>query len=110
LLSEKQLSNQVLQTLKALGFFVWENKTMGTYDPSIGTYRKGNAMTGVPDILGILPDGKFLGIELKTQQRKGVVSDSQKAFLKRAEELNALTFVSNDLNHVLKTLEEKKYL
>ncbi len=53
-------------------FFVWKQ------------WQGPMSYPGVADILGILPGGRFLAIEVKT--RRGRVSSRQKAFLKKVND------------------------
>ena len=55
--------------------------------------------TGSPDILGILPGGKLLGVELKTAS--GKLSAEQSEWIARARAIGALIIVSCDLGDVL---------
>ena len=70
---ENTIQNQVLQYLKNKGFFVWRNNNHAT---------KGRAFIGnkgIGDIIGVLPCGTFLSIEVKT--KSGVVSEHQHKFI-----------------------------
>ena len=49
-------------------------------------------LPGAPDIIGILPDGRFLGIEVKIP--KGRVSEDQEAFRAAAIRSGALVFTA----------------
>lgn len=55
---------------------VWRNNSGGTKTASGGFIKFG--LTGSPDIMGILPDGKFLGVECKIG--KNVQSPGQLKF------------------------------
>jgi hypothetical protein len=51
-----------------LGCFLWRNNTMGV-NRGNGWQAAGGIQGGVgsPDVLGILPDGTFIGIEIKNK-------------------------------------------
>lgn len=59
----------------------------------------GHARKGVSDIIGVLPDGRALFIEVKSA--KGKASEHQLAFIKEANDAGALAFVTSDLRDVL---------
>ena len=98
---EKEIETQILQFLHYNHIYCWKNQSVGIFDPVKKIYRKSNNkyhINGVPDILGILPDGKFLGIEVKT--KTGKLSDNQKAFLEKASHLNSICFVARSIEEV----------
>jgi len=57
---------------------------------------------GISDILGILPDGRFLAVEVKT--KKGRVSPEQQVFLDRINALHGVGFVARSIEDVEKGL------
>ena len=74
---ENVVLKQCLEFLKLSGFFVWRN--------NVGSAKIGNrfmhfGLKGSSDILGILPDGRFLAVECK-REKGGKLSDEQKKFL-----------------------------
>jgi hypothetical protein len=73
----------------------WRNNSISAFDRSSQKYRRKGKWdrNGVPDILGILPDGKFLGIEVKKNEASKPNPD-QKKFLAEAGELPAVVFVA----------------
>ena len=70
------------------------------------SYRKGHAMAkesvGVPDIVGVAPDGKFIGIEVK--KPGGVVSDEQRKWLADIERSKGIAIIAFSVDDVLKRL------
>ena len=66
---EKDIQRAVIQYLAFRGFHVWRNQTQGTWDAKKGIYRNNQTLKGVPDLLGILPKGRFFGIEIKRPGR-----------------------------------------
>jgi Holliday junction resolvase len=53
----------------------------------------------VPDILGVLPDGKALMIEVKTET--GKVSPEQESFIENASRVGAVAFIARSINDVM---------
>lgn len=99
---ETDIKNAILEYLSLSGIEAWPNDSVGIWDPRKRVYRKKSSrfhMNGVADILGIMPNGKLLAIEVKT--RKGVVSPNQKAFLKMIEKNCGLAFVARSLKDAM---------
>jgi len=68
---EKPIENAILAYLNFSGILAWKNQTVGIYDPVKKIYRKSRNIyhiSGVSDILGVLPDGIFLAIEVKVEK------------------------------------------
>ena len=77
---ETALVRECIKWCRANGLFVWRNNT--------GTFQMGAAwlkfsMAGAPDIIGLLSDGKFLGIECKVKPNRQ--SELQKQFQEKIE-------------------------
>lgn len=71
------------------------------YDSSKGYYRALTGLAnarGMPDLIGILPDGRFLAIEVKTA--KGKVSDEQFKVIDEINQAGGLAFVARSLDDV----------
>ena len=66
------------------------------------------AINGVCDILGILPDGRFLGIEVKTQ--KGVPSENQLNFIKQIIANNGVAFIARSIDETQEILRKYKVM
>ena len=116
-MTEKQLENDILDYLNACGVFCWKNQSVGVYDPSKRVYRKAKGkhhINGVSDIIGVLPDGKALFIEVKkpvknprTNERLfNLASDSQQTFIFNAKMNNAIAFVADRIQVVQSHLKE----
>jgi len=80
----------------------WRNNSQGTYDPSAGQFRQmtGHARKGVADIIGVLPGGRALFIEVKS--KGGRLSSEQSEFIKEVSNTGALAFMADDLKSCLK--------
>jgi len=90
-LSEKVITRQIMGWLKWNGFFVWKQ------------WQGPMSTPGVSDILGVLPDGRFLAIEVKT--RRGRLTQRQKFFLAAVNQKGGLGFVARSLDDVVELLE-----
>ena len=90
-LSEKVITRQIMAWLKWNGFFVWKQ------------WQGPMSRPGVSDILGVLPDGRFLAIEVKT--RRGRLTQRQKGFLAAVNQKGGLGFVARSLDDVVELLE-----
>ena len=102
---ESIIQDQIINYLKIRNIFVWQNKTQGTFDPVKKIFRKPGKwhLNGVADILGVLPDGIFLAIEVKT--KTGRLSPHQKQFIEKVRKENGIAFVARCVDDVSKNLE-----
>ena len=101
IIPEKAIEKHILAFLRAKGIFAWKNQSQGTYDAKKGVYRRPMnpfMIKGVSDILGILPDGKFLAIEVKSA--RGKPSDDQRDFIERILRDNGVAFVARSVEEV----------
>lgn len=107
---EKVIQHQILVFLSLTGFFVWRNQSGGIYDKRTQRFRKNigvGRLNGVPDILGILPDGRFLGIEVKS--KKGVVRPEQHDFIANIIKRGGVAFVARSVEDVQRELKNLGY-
>lgn len=95
---ESDIQTEILEWLLWRGFFVWRNNNLAA--PG----RKFRGLYGTPDIIGILPDGRFLGIEVKS--KKGKQSVYQATFQERCEDLGGLYILAYNLKDVIEVLGE----
>jgi hypothetical protein len=103
--AENKIQLEIIKWLKAHDVFCWRNNGMGVFDPKIGTYRSNPySMRGVGDIIGVLPDGRFLSCEVKTP--KGKPSADQVLFIKRCSRLNGVCFVARSIKDTEKALRD----
>jgi hypothetical protein len=111
--SEKPIENSILDFLSSVGIFAWKNQSVGVYDKSRKVYRKSNNVhhiNGVSDILGILPDGRFLAIEVKHPSRKNTATDNQRLFIDLIEKNKGVAFIAWDLDMVIERLKMEQIL
>lgn len=99
---ESDILRAILKWLEYKRIMAWRNNTTGIYDPSKGVFRNNSSRRGVPDIIGVLPNGQFLGIEVKS--KSGTVSSHQELFIREALDNNALVFVARCLDDVIERL------
>jgi hypothetical protein len=72
------LTNACIEHLNWMGCFLWRTNSTGIYDQTAGRFRKSHSIKGVPDILGLGPNGQFIGIEIKSGTDR--LSEDQKKF------------------------------
>lgn len=102
---EKQIENNILSFLEEIGLFCWKNQTTGIFDAKKGIYRRSNNkfhLTGVSDILGLMPDGRFLAIEVKS--KNGRISINQMAFITLINSHGGVAFVSRGVGQTFDQL------
>lgn len=105
--SEKEIENQILDWLKTQGIFAWKNQSVGIYDPVKKTFRNlsRHQLRGVPDILGLLPSGRMLAIEVKS--KTGRVSEAQKEFQRNFEITQGFYILARSLQDVIDKMHAK---
>ena len=107
---EKDIKKVILQYLELKGYFVWDQPTYGLFDERRGSRIMPNGryrIRGVSDILGCIPlNGKMLAIEVKTPQRKNLVSEYQKQFINNINRHGGVAFVATSLEDVKAKLDE----
>jgi hypothetical protein len=113
---EKQLQNLVLDWLASVGVMAWPNAAVSVFDPRRGKFRKSNNKhhrNGIPDILGVMPCGRMLGIELKRpppgkraeKTLWNMCSEDQQDFIEEASRRGALCFVADSLETVQQRIQ-----
>ena len=107
--TEGEIQNQILDWLNLKQIFNWRQNTMGVY---CGKDNQGNARfrkaptTGVSDILGVLPNGRFLAIECK--RPGGKTTPEQLEFIDSVNSNGGLAFVADSLDVVMERLDDLK--
>src|SRR6267154_5037238 len=96
---ESVYQKAILEYLQAKGILVWRNHSTGIYNPKGGGFIP-LGKPGVSDILGILPNGRFLAIEVKTP--KGKLSENQIFFLDDINIRGGLAFMAITIDDVEK--------
>ena len=103
---ERDTQRACLQYLAARGIFAWRQNTAGVYDPKKDSYRF-PGLRGVADILGCLPDGRLLAVEVKTPT--GKVSPHQQRFLERITESGGLGTCVRSVDELVADLKSAGY-
>lgn len=103
-MKEKDLKRQILEFLKLNGIFAWNNRNVGVYNPKYKTYIP-SQIKGISDIIGILPSGKFLAIEVKVNYNKP--TEHQKWFLETIKKYNGVAILAYSLDDVINALKEE---
>ena len=97
--AENKTTRAILEYLAYRGVFAWRNNNAPTYDSRKGVFRRAISPPGAPDIIGVMPpDGRLLGIEVKT--RTGRVSPAQDAFLTEIQRMGGVGFVARGVKDV----------
>ena len=107
-ISENQVQNAILEYLEWLGIFAWRNNSTGVFDPKKKIFRKAqgkHVINGVSDILGILPNGKFLAIEVKSPQNKKRPKH-QVDFIKKIHDSGGLAFFADNLDYAANRIKD----
>jgi hypothetical protein len=102
---EGQIKLACLRYLIRRGFFVWNNPSGAV---RIGADRWVHfGLKGSADIIGMLPDGKFLAVEVKT--RHGRVSPEQAAFMEKVRGMNGIAVVARSFRELDAALRREGY-
>ncbi len=91
--TEKQIENEILQYLNLMGIFAFKFENNGVYDPVKKTFRMSFSkwkFKGVSDILGIMPNGRFLAIEVKRPGKLSTLTKEQKLFGEKILKMNGI--------------------
>lgn len=117
-ITEKVIENQILTYLANKKIFAFKNQSTGIFDPTKGTFRKNrniHHISGVSDILGCLPDGRMIAIEVKkpyvskktmqfkyrTQEElEKLASDDQVKFINKIKSLGGIAFYADSIDVV----------
>ena len=99
---ENKVQKEILAYLQSNGVFCWRNNNTAVYDAKLGMYRRFQGLKGVGDIIGILPDGRFLSVECKS--KTGKASPDQLLFIKRCSHLGGVCIVANCVEDVAQIL------
>jgi hypothetical protein len=100
---ESDIQKAILDYLSLKRIVAWRNNS-GTAEVQAGKklYWMKLAPKGSPDIIGYLPDGRFLGIEVK--RKGGVASQEQIDFLDKLNNSGGLGMIAYSLDDVTKVM------
>lgn len=101
--SEREIQKTILEWLAYYKILAWRNQSgiIIIGDKKKRAIKMG--MKGVSDIVGCLPDGKILCIEVKT--RKAKVSEVQQEFIDKINKLKGIAFVARNINDIERQLK-----
>jgi hypothetical protein len=102
--SEAEILKTALAILRANGVFAWRNNTAAWFPEGKDGRRRciRCGLRGSCDILGVLPDGRFLGLEIK---RKGErPRPDQVEFMRNINMSNGIAFWVDEIRHLEKVL------
>ncbi len=106
--SETDIQDAILHYLSHQPGFYWRQKTVGTYSPKCEKFLLNPAnMTGVSDIIGIYPNGRFIAIEVKRPENK-IRPDHQIAFLDKINKNGGVGIFATSVDDVIELFEELK--
>lgn len=94
-MTETDVQREILEAVQAAGVFAWRNNTGRRGGVSYG-------LKGSADIIGVLPDGRFLAIEVKGP--KTPVRQEQWDFLDKVADNGGLAMVARSVDDVVETL------
>lgn len=101
---ETAIVGSCLSLLAIMGIYAWRNNTGALFNKAGRMIRYG--LKGSSDIIGILPDGRFLAVECKTS--KGKASPAQVEFIKNIKANNGVGMIVRSPDELLAKLKEEK--
>ncbi len=101
-IKESDIQKAILEYLQYSGYYVWKNHSTGIFNAKGGGFIP-TGKPGVSDILGILPNGRFLAIEVK--KPKGRLSEHQVQFIDDINKNKGLAFVAYSIDDVQTTFK-----
>lgn len=98
---ESTIKAQILTWLKLNKIYAWSQYNGAIYDPKRGVFRamSQHSKRGVSDILGILPGGRLLAIEVKS--KTGRLSRWQVLFLDDVRRNGGVAFMARSVDDVI---------
>ena len=99
--TEKETLNSILDYLLYFGYFVWRNNT-GALLTQKGQFMRFGKQ-GSPDIIGLTQKGLFLGIEVKSGNKKQ--TEQQIEFQEAVETRGGVYMVARALEDVISGLK-----
>jgi hypothetical protein len=106
---EREIQTQCLEYLRAAGVFAWRNNT-GARPVGEGRGRRylRFGTPGSSDVIGVLPDGRFLAVEVK-RPGGGKVSLAQEDFLGRVTRAGGVALVVRSVDDLRAYLRLEGY-
>lgn len=85
-MKETDITQAIIKDLKGMGCFVFKH------------WSGGFARRGIADVLGCLPSGRFIAIEVKAES--GRVSEYQERFIRDVNRCGGLGFIARSVEDV----------
>lgn len=107
---EKDIQKQILQYLALTKILIWRTNSGGARLPAGGgktQYVRFNTAEGCSDLTGILPDGRFLAIEVKRPGEKP--TELQQGFLDKVTTQGGLALVVSSVEELRLCLKGEGY-
>lgn len=94
--TEAEITKEIRGYLNYKGIYHWK------------VWQGPMSKAGVSDILGILPDGRLLAIEVKT--KTGKLTQHQADFLQTIRIRNGVAFIARSVDDLIKYLDESNVI
>lgn len=106
-MSENEIQNSILEWLYFVDITAWRNNSGAVFSQKDNTFRRKSKYdkNGISDILGILPDGRFLAIEVK-KNKSCKPSKTQKDFINDIRRDGGIAICVWSVEQVKKALKE----
>lgn len=105
-MTENEVLASCIELLSLMNIYCWRNNTGALKDATGRLIRFGKV--GSSDILGVLPDGKFLAVECK-KSKGGIVSEYQEEFLQEINNCGGVGLVVRSSEELLNELKKRGY-
>lgn len=103
---EKRVEKACLELMKSWGWQVEVYEAKATFSPQQQRWRSSSMKEGTPDVMGTMPDGTSLAVELKAPGQNAKLRDEQREFLIGRIKMNCFACVT-DSTERLKTIFTK---
>lgn len=107
---EARVVIDILQWCKLKEWQVQRIESKNTYNPKAGRWVSSPTAPGTPDIIGTLPTGVFVAIEVKAPGRLTTLRDNQREFLLQKINSNAFALVTDSVARLEKIYNHWKTL
>lgn len=104
---EGGIQKAIMDYLRLKGVVCFKHRNVGIYKKDTGSYIPlPSGEKGISDIIGCLPDGRFLAVEVKCPGKKP--SPDQLDFLKRIWQSGGVGLVAYSIDDVMGAFEGNK--
>ncbi len=103
-MKESDVQKQILDYLKLKRVLCFKHRNVGIFKKATNQYIPlAFGERGISDILGCLPDGRFLAIEVKNG-KDGKPTEDQLEFLKQVMKRGGIGFIARSLDDVIQQI------